>query len=262
MPAKLGLIVPDDGPLDYELYRLGPWLERNGIEISVETDDSPTPGVEVAADSERLEHCLRQTGSDDALHPCARRLAEKGCEAIVWACTSGSFIGGHRWAREQANRIRGVSDLPATSTTLAIIEALAALDCRQIDLLSTYPAFVTKRLVEALAGAGIEVVETVSLECDPNDGVAVYANYVIKLDLMDALNSFQGNSVSTRPILVPNTSMNTLELIDEMETLAGRTVVTANQASLWHGLRLVRCFKVPRTAGSLFELTTGRTLSA
>jgi len=262
MPANLGLIVPDDGPLDYELYRLGAWLERNDIDVNIEIDDSPTPGVEIAADSARLERCLRSTGSDEALHPAALRLARNGCDAIVWACTSGSFIGGHRWARDQANRIRRVSDLPTTSTTLAIVEALAALDCQQIDLLSTYPAFVTGRLVQALAEADIEVVEIVSLECDARDGVAVYANYVVELDLMDALSSFRGNGVSSRPILVPNTSMNTLDLIGEMESLAGRIVVTANQASLWHGLRLVRCFGVPRAAGCLFELTSSRTISA
>ena len=262
MPPTLGLIVPDDGPLDYELYRLEPWLARVGIDVAVETDDSPTPGVEVAADHDRLEHCLRKTGSDAALHPSARRLADKGCDAIVWACTSGSFVGGHRWAREQANRIRGVSDVPCTSTTLAIVEALAALDCRQIDLLSTYPAFVTNRLIRTLAEADIEVIDTVSMECDPNDGVAVYANYVITLDLMEALTTFDGNAVCDRPVLIPNTSMNTLELVEQMESVTGRCVVTANQASIWHGLRLVRCFDRPTSAGSLFDMTAPRRIGA
>ena len=265
MPATLGLIVPDDqddGPLDYELYRLGPWLERAGVDVMVETEDSPTPGVEVVADSERLEHCLLKTGSDEALHPCARKLAERGCQALVWACTSGSFIGGHRWAQEQANRLRGVSNLPTTSTTLAIVEALSALDCRQIDLLSTYPAFMTGRLIRTLAEAGIEVVQTISLECDPNNGFGLYANFVIQLDLMDALASFDGISTSSRPIVVPNTSMNTLELVGEMERVTGRTVVTANQASLWHGLRMVGCLDTPREGGSLFELTSPRSVGS
>ena len=262
MSATLGLIVPDDGPLDYELYRLGPWLESVGVDLVVEVEDSPTPGVPVSDDTQLLDKVLRTTGGDDALHPAARKLAERGCKAIVWACTSGSFVGGHRWARDQANRIRGVTDLPASSTTLAIVESLAALDCTEIDLLSTYPAFVTSRLVETLAQADITVVDTVNIECDPGDGIAVYANFVIELDLMDALSSFPGNTVSTRPILIPNTSMNTLALVERMESVTGRIVVTANQASLWQGLRMVRAAQTPTGAGSLFELTSPRTFNA
>ena len=49
MPATLGMIVPDDqgdGPLDYELYRLGPWLERAGVDVVIETEDSPEKALE------------------------------------------------------------------------------------------------------------------------------------------------------------------------------------------------------------------------
>ena len=255
MKPRLGMIIPDDGPLDYELYRLAPWLEFIGLDIEVITEDSATPGVEVSATSTRLESCLRETGSDGVLLPCADKLTERGCTAIAWACTSGSFIGGFHWARTQADRLRGRSGLPSTSTTLAIIEAIRALDCNRVDVLSSYPAFITGRFVATLAQAGIEVVQTIALECDPADGIAKYANYVIELDLMAALRTFESDRGEGRPIIVPNTSMNTLTLVEAMEEAAGRVVVTANQATIWHSLRILKRAGVVRGVGRLLEVS-------
>ena len=256
MPT-LGIIVPDDGPLDYELYRLEPWLARFGNDVSVITEDSPSPGFVYGDAPEAIAASLRQTGSDDVLLPCARRLVDRQCDAILWACTSGSFAGGYQWACDQAKRLRGESDRPCTSTTLALIEAVRALGGSEVDLLSTYPVSATERLTETLSDAGIRVVDSTSVDGATDHSFGKQADFSYQLDMLEVMKDFltHHSTSSKRPILIPNTSVNTLALIDELERQANRPVITANQASLWHALKLLDVNGSLRGAGALFDLT-------
>ena len=255
--ARLGIIVPDDGPLDYELYRLDPWLDRCEIDIDISLEDSHSPGIRYGDPPEAIEASLLETGGDDTLLPCARRLADQRCDAIVWACTSGSFGGGYQWARDQVNRLRQVSGLPCTSTTLSLIEAVHALDQPLVDLLSTYPTFATERLTATLRDAGIDVVDVVSVDGATDHSFGKQADFSYQLDMIAAMNDFLTNTStdSPRPILIPNTSVNTLDLIERFEEQAGRPVITANQASLWQGLRLLGLDPEASGVGSLFATT-------
>jgi maleate cis-trans isomerase len=40
-------------------------------------------------------------------------------------------------------------------------------------------------------------------------------------------------------ILVPDTAMHTLEIVDELEAAAGKPVLTANQVTVWKGMQLI-----------------------
>ena len=42
-----------------------------------------------------------------------------------------------------------------------------------------------------------------------------------------------------RPVLVPDTAINTLPLLERLQEKADRPVITANQATLWHALAKV-----------------------
>ena len=254
--SRLGIIVPDDGPLDCELYRLEPWFVHRGIDVKVSTEDSFSPGFVYADGPEEIEASLKHTGSDEVLLPCAQRLVEQQCEVILWACTSGSFAGGYQWARDQTKRLRRESDRPCTSTTLALIEAVHALDTREVDLLSTYPQFATQRLTETLADAGIEVVDSTSVDGATDHSFGKQADFSYQLNILDVMREFltHVSPASERPILVPNTSVNTLRLVEEFESEAQRPVITANQASVWHALKLLDVKDSPRGAGSLFEV--------
>src|SRR5690606_33564963 len=116
---KLGIILPDD-PIESEMHRLDKWLTaRQRDDVTALTLLSKMTGGHFEAD-------LYQTGDTAVIGPVARQLAAEGCDAIVWACTSGSFIGGLSWARAQAAAVSKTAARPATSTTLAFIAALQA----------------------------------------------------------------------------------------------------------------------------------------
>jgi maleate cis-trans isomerase len=40
-------------------------------------------------------------------------------------------------------------------------------------------------------------------------------------------------------VLVPDTAMHTLGIVDDLEAAVGKPVLTANQVTVWEGLRLV-----------------------
>jgi len=247
MPARdavLGLIWPDDGGprCDYEMLRLGPWLARHGLgEVRVEVARSRAGRLHTPGD-------LRFTGSLENLRPAARELAGRGCGAVVWACTSGSFIGGLAWARRQAQALARAAGVPASSNTLALIDAARALGAGRVDVLGAYPEPATQAFAGCLRDAALELGAVAWL--DSPEGAASF-----ELDMVDQVARFaRAHPGRPHPLLVPDTAVNTLERAGALETLAARPVVTANQATLWQGLRLLGVGDRIEGAGSLLGL--------
>lgn len=221
--ASLGILLPDDGPDDYEWYGLDRRPPPDGELPRIAVGRIPSDGHHEPA-------ALTALGAVARLAPVGETLVrDHGARAVVWACTSGSFIGGLGWARDQACALERALGVPVTSTALAFLEALSALGERRVDLLSPYPPDVTDRLVGFLAEGGVTVGRLEALDCP-------YAADSNRLDILEAVRAFGPGSVAT-PLLVPDTAVNTLALLEALARVAGRPVLTANQVSLWAGLR-------------------------
>ncbi|PRY73680.1 aspartate racemase/maleate isomerase family protein [Halomonas ventosae] len=218
----LGIMLPDDGPDDYEWYSLGdevPGLPR--IRVG-----------KVPSDGHHAPAALLALGAVERLAPPGERLVdEAGARAVVWACTSASFIGGLEWAREQNEALASRLGVPVTSTALAFLDALAALGHARVDLLSPYPDDVTLRLVSFLREGGVSVVNDKALDCP-------YATDSHRADLGAEVRRFCARYPdASRPLLVPDTAVNSLFLREVLSRETGRELLTANQVTLWAGLR-------------------------
>ncbi|RTR05937.1 decarboxylase [Halomonas nitroreducens] len=218
----LGILLPDDGPGDYEWYDLA----------------APAPGelpaIEVGkipSDGHHAPPALRALGAPARLEPVGRQLVEAGAGTVVWACTSASFIGGLGWARDQAGALADALGVPVTSTALAFLEALDAIGHCRVDLLSPYPDDVTLRLVSFLREAGVSVREDKALDCP-------YAADSHQADLLAEIRRFRDQHPDTSvPLLVPDTAVNSLARLAALGREAGSVVLTANQVTLWAGLK-------------------------
>ncbi|QOR37135.1 hypothetical protein HNO52_00425 [Billgrantia diversa] len=223
----LGILLPEDGPPDYEWYGLS---ERPG-------PGEALPAIEVGkilSDGHHEHTALMALGATDRLAAAGEALVrDKGAQAVVWACTSGSFIGGLEWSLAQSRELSQWLGVPTTSTALAFRDALAALGQRRVDLLSPYPAEVTEQLVQFLCDSDVTVENVRVLDCP-------YAADSHRLDIVATVRDYAQGHESNNPILVPDTAINTLELVETMNREAGRPVLTANQVSLWAGLRLLQ----------------------
>ncbi|MEE2039881.1 maleate cis-trans isomerase [Nocardiopsis sp. CT-R113] len=198
-------------------------------------------------DAHRVD-ALLDVGSDDVLAKGAQELAAMEVDAAVWACTSGSFVYGWEGARKQVEGVRQAAGAPSSSTSFAFVHALSQLRISRVAIAATYPDDVAQRFVEFLTDAGVTVLSLAS------HGIATAAE-VGHLDPDDALDFVISNDhARAEAVLVPDTALHSAHLIEPMEALLGKTVLTANQVSVWEGLRLAGAATVrPSGPGTLFR---------
>ena len=190
---------------------------------------------------------LRDMGDEDRLAAGAEVLRRRDVEVVVWACTSGSFVYGWEGAQRQAQALATRLGVPASSTSLAFVNAARALGVRRVAVAATYPKDVADCFVDFLAAAGI-VVPALSVS-----------------DIMTATEAGELNeeavasmvSAADRPdvdaVFVPDTALHTVRVLPQLEAAVGKPVLTANQVSVWEALRLAGSTDVHAPAGRLFE---------
>jgi maleate cis-trans isomerase len=141
-------------------------------------------------------------------------------------------VFGWEGARRQVAELAGDFGGPASSTSLAFVDALRALNVRRVAVAATYPAPVTRCFVELLSDAGLEVLGSGSRDI-------VTADEVGTLDRDTVLGLVAKDDHSdAEAVLVPDTALHTVRWLDELESAVGKPVLTANQVTVWEGLRL------------------------
>lgn len=207
----------------------------------------PVVHTSVGEDAHRID-ALLDLGGATRLADGARELVEHRPDSVMWACTSASFVFGWDGAREQVEELTSVTRVPASSTSIAFVNAVHALGIGRVAVAASYPEDVAASFVEFLGKGGVEVTGMTSndiltaAEVGLLDRTGVLA-LARSVDLADA-----------DALLVPDTAMHSLAWLDDLEAAAGKPVLTANQVTVWEGLSLLG--PVPRLEGmgSLFRL--------
>jgi maleate cis-trans isomerase len=197
------------------------------------------------------EDALLDMGSSERLLEGARRLP-RGVSAVVWACTSGSFIYGWEGAQAQAAGVQEAIGLPVSSTSLAFVNAVRALGHRRVAIAATYPDDITHRFEGFLIDAGLDPVAVSSR------GIVTATEVgTLSPDDAGALVATVGRS-DPDVILVPDTALHTIAALEALEAATGKPVLTANQVSAWEGLRLAGVGATPEGPGRLFGALASR----
>lgn len=190
---------------------------------------------------------LLDLGSPERLRAGAELLRRHEPDAVVWACTSGSFVYGWEGAHRQADGLAAAAGVPASSTSFAFLHAARALGVTRVAIAASYPDDVARHFVDFLAAGGIEVTGIGSR------GIATAAE-VGRLAADDVLALADGHDrPDAEALLVPDTAMRTIELVDAMEQRIGKPVLTANQVTVWEGLRLAGDTGRSTGVGALFR---------
>ncbi|GGZ22946.1 maleate cis-trans isomerase family protein [Streptomyces poonensis] len=205
----------------------------------------PLVHTDVGEDAQH-EDALRELGSPRRLATGVEELRLSGAEAVVWACTSGSFAYGWEGAHEQVRTLARTAGLPASSTSFAFVHAVREIGARRIAIAATYPDDVAALFAAFLKDAGLEPVAvhaagvTTAAEAAAWDGDRILA-------LARA-----GDHLDADALLVPNTALHTVSHLKTLESTLGKPVLTANQVSVWESLRLAdRRVNAPQL-GTLF----------
>lgn len=233
MSPTIGMIYPDHAAEDE--YPVAATLL--GVELPV----AHIYGTDLHAVPELLD-----LGSPEKLASGAAQLEEHEPDAVVWACTSGSFVYGPEGARDQVAALARVAAVPASSTSEAFVSALSHLGVTRVAVAASYPEDVARLFVEFLAATGTDVVSMSSSGIDTAAEVGTLTpDQVIALAVAN-------DHPDTEALLVPDTAMHTLSVIPQLEERLGKPVLTANQVTIWQGLRLVGITPSSPQLGALF----------
>ncbi|NBE53818.1 maleate cis-trans isomerase family protein [Streptomyces boluensis] len=187
--------------------------------------------TDIGEDAHRVDALLRM-GAPERLAEGVEELRLSGAEAVVWACTSGSFVFGWEGAHEQVRDLAKAAGLPASSTSFAFAHAVRELGADRVAVAATYPEDVAEHFVAFLRAAGIEVAAMRGSGIITAAEVGTWG-YAEILALARA-----GDHADASVILLPDTALHTAAHVRDLERELGKPVLTANQVTVWEALRL------------------------
>lgn len=243
-PLKIGILYPLHSAED-DYPRLAAAL-KPAVDVRVVHTDSPN--------LHRIDE-TQITGSREYLLAGVEELHPQDIDVCSWACTSGSFVFGLEGARRQAQDLADVLGVPASSTSLAFLSACKALGLKRVAVAATYPEELSKACHTFLESDGLEVIHMGCLGVWTGDESAL-------IEREELLRFAQANDhPEAEAVLIPDTALHTAGFLSELETAVGKTVLTANQVTMWEALRLANRLTPQFGLGRLMEVVAYSTLS-
>ena len=192
----------------------------------------PVVITSVGEDAHRVD-ALLDLGSAERLAEGAAQLAAEKPDAVMWACTSGSFVFGPQGAQDQVSAVAAVAGSRrrrrrSRSSTRCGTSASAGSRSRR-------PTPTTSRSISCrfLTAGGAEVVSMGS------HGIYTAAEVGTLIRTQVVAMVAAADHPDAEAVLVPDTAMHTLAIVDKLEAAVGKPVLTANQVTVWKGLELL-----------------------
>jgi len=216
--ARIGLLVPSSNTtVEAEFYRaLPPSVTLHTARLYL-TEITPEAILDMVRDMEQQ----------------ARLLASADVDVIVLGATAPSFLKGLGYDRELALKIEKATGKRATTTSTALLEALARLGVKRVALASAYDdkvAAIARSFLEAngftvVAAQGLGLVDNLAVGRLSSDTACELGR---KVDRPDA-----------EAIVLACTNWKTMDVIERLERELGKPVVSTTQASIWAALRII-----------------------
>ncbi|CAM5642627.1 MULTISPECIES: maleate cis-trans isomerase family protein [Streptomyces] len=187
--------------------------------------------TDIGEDAHRVDALLRM-GSAERLAAGVEALRLTGAEAVVWACTSGSFVYGWKGAHEQVRSLAVAAGMPASSTSFAFVHAVQELGVRRLAVGATYPDDVAALFARFLTDAGAEVTVV------RGSGIITAAEVGTWGEAEVFALAKEADTADAEAVLLPDTALHTAAHIQALENELGKPVLTANQVTVWEALRL------------------------
>ena len=220
--TTVGLLYPGHSAED-DYPRLEVLLDSDIRLATVHTD--------IGEDAHRVDALLKM-GSPERLAAGVEALRLEGAESVVWACTSGSFVYGWEGAHEQVRALAEAAGMPASSTSFGFVHAVRHLGTPRVAIAATYPADVTEHFAAFLEKSGAVVVS------GRDAGILTAAEVGTwgREEVLELARSADHRDADV--LLMPDTALHSVAYVADLEAELGKPVVTANQVTVWEGLRL------------------------
>ena len=162
----------------------------------------------------------------------ARLLRDAAVDAILWNGTSGGW-NGLEADSEICERITQELGVPASTTILALLDAMDRRGMRRYGLAVPYTDDVTARIVEVFGEAGLEATGVAGAGVSGGRDMA----YVDADTVRDLLR--RADSPEAECLVMACTGVAAAQVVREMEQELGKPVIDSVAVTLWKGLELV-----------------------
>ncbi|MCW4000988.1 MAG: aspartate/glutamate racemase family protein [Candidatus Bathyarchaeota archaeon] len=181
------------------------------------------------------------------LSAAAALLKDADVDAVVFACTSGSLIGGVGYDSALAKQISEAAGCPALTTSGAVVRALRKLRAHKISLATPYIGEVTEREVSFLKENGFTTAKVCSLEIKDNLTIG-------RLTAKDAsILAADVDTPASDAVFISCTNFCTFKTIASLDRQLAKPVVSSNSATLWAALRVIKA-EEHLSLGRLYDL--------
>src|SRR6267142_6195481 len=194
-------------------------------------------------------------GMMDHLEAASKLLADAKVDVIVFHCTAVSTFAPDlaQGIRERIERATGITSF---TTADAILAALSQLNAKRISLLTPYIDEVHARETAWLEANGVQAESGVNLGINTNTDMA-------RLQPEEILGWARGNiSGSADACFLSCTAIKSAAIIEPLERIRGRPVLTSNQSMVWHLLRSSNILDSVEGFGRLFKRSGSEAVSA
>ena len=211
---RVGLIVPSTNTvMEPDLYRNLP------AGTTVHTSRMLLEGS-VTIEAEELM-------LDVYLPECARQIGTLLPDVVVFGCTSAGALRGPAYEQELAGEISKATGAPTVTIMGAVVEELERLGVKSVALLTPYSEEINDTIKESLETSGFTVPYMNGMDVKGAFNIAA----VSPEDIVDYVRE-QLEGVESDCLFVSCANLKSVDVLDEIRDVAGRPVVTSNQAVL------------------------------
>lgn len=167
-------------------------------------------------------------------------------DIIIFGCTAASCIRGKGWDEECVRRLERSSGSPGTTTATAVLDAFRALGTSKVAMIAPYPRDITDIERDFFVANGVAITTADVMDTSAFGGEVDEGFIYRRAKAM--------NSAGAEAVFVSCMALETMGIIDALETDLGLPVVTSHQASLWSVLRKAGVKEKIPGIGKLFSL--------
>lgn len=170
--------------------------------------------------------------------------------AIAFACTAGSLVGGPGWDKKEIETMQNATSgfacahalpamqsqskgIPCTTTATAAEEAMRFMGFNKIVITGPYIEEINERFKIFYENSGFEVLNVTGLGIED----------LYEMGATKPSQAYQAAMEALVPqadgIFITCTNFRCSDVIEEIEHDSGKPVVTSNQATAWHLMKLL-----------------------
>ncbi|OLN23042.1 Asp/Glu racemase [Domibacillus antri] len=184
---------------------------------------------------------------------CAVELSDARCDVLAYACLVAIMCQGpgyHEISEERLGKAveKNGGPAPIVSSAGALIEGLEAIGAKKVSIITPYMKPLTQTVIEYLNAAGIEVIDSISLEVADNLEVG-RLNPLNLIDHADKLNIEGADAV----VLSACVQMPSLPAIQAVQDRLGVPVLSAGVATVYKILKQLNLKTEVPNAGHLLS---------